>query len=178
MILAQADDPNVDPDGFGWGHAVLFSPLPGDANLDGQVDINDLTIVLSNYGKIGATSVPGRLHRQRESGHQRPDHRVAPITVKPSAWRPSRPCPNRRASSSSGSVPSGCSATVADRGFRLRKGAGEPSRFPLLVAPHAFGAGDRRQHASHLLIFNPTAFAVCSLEASATAGLVAALSPS
>ena len=30
---------------------------PGDANGDGQVDINDLTIVLSNFGKTG---VPGR----------------------------------------------------------------------------------------------------------------------
>ena len=27
--------------------------LPGDANLDGKVDINDLTIVLANYGQTG-----------------------------------------------------------------------------------------------------------------------------
>ncbi len=26
---------------------------PGDANGDGKVDINDLTIVLTNYGKTG-----------------------------------------------------------------------------------------------------------------------------
>ena len=31
--------------------APLIVPLPGDANLDGTVDINDLTIVLTNYGK-------------------------------------------------------------------------------------------------------------------------------
>jgi probable HAF family extracellular repeat protein len=59
VILAEADNSNVDPDGFGWGHAVLLSPLPGDANLDGTVDINDLTIVLSNYGKTGATWFDG-----------------------------------------------------------------------------------------------------------------------
>ena len=27
--------------------------MPGDANLDGKVDINDLTVVLSNYGQTG-----------------------------------------------------------------------------------------------------------------------------
>jgi probable HAF family extracellular repeat protein len=32
-------------------HAFLVKPAsPGDANLDGKVDINDLTIVLANYG--------------------------------------------------------------------------------------------------------------------------------
>ena len=29
--------------------------LPGDANLDGKVDVNDLTIVLSNFGQSGVT---------------------------------------------------------------------------------------------------------------------------
>ena len=29
--------------------------LPGDANLDGRVDINDLTITLSNFGQTGMT---------------------------------------------------------------------------------------------------------------------------
>ena len=28
--------------------------LPGDANLDGMVDVNDLTIVLSNFGSTNA----------------------------------------------------------------------------------------------------------------------------
>ena len=32
---------------------VLKTSLPGDANLDGRVDINDLTIVLANYGQTG-----------------------------------------------------------------------------------------------------------------------------
>jgi probable HAF family extracellular repeat protein len=36
----------------GSTHAFLLTPtLPGDGNLDGKVDINDLTIVLANYGK-------------------------------------------------------------------------------------------------------------------------------
>ena len=43
---------------------ILRQYLPGDANLDGKVDINDLTIVLSNYGQsTGPTAGPGRLHR-------------------------------------------------------------------------------------------------------------------
>ena len=32
---------------------VADQALPGDANLDGQVDVNDLTIVLSNFGQTG-----------------------------------------------------------------------------------------------------------------------------
>ena len=36
---------------------VLISQpaLPGDANGDGKVDINDLTIVLAHFGQTGAT---------------------------------------------------------------------------------------------------------------------------
>ena len=38
------------------GTTITVMPaLRGDANLDGRVDINDLTIVLTNYGKTGAT---------------------------------------------------------------------------------------------------------------------------
>ena len=33
---------------------VIYNDLPGDANLDGRVDINDLTIVLANYGRTGS----------------------------------------------------------------------------------------------------------------------------
>ena len=38
--------------------AFLLTPvprLPGDANADGTVDVNDLTIVLSNFGTTGTT---------------------------------------------------------------------------------------------------------------------------
>ena len=36
--------------------AIILQPqLPGDANGDGKVDINDLTIVLSNFGQTGMT---------------------------------------------------------------------------------------------------------------------------
>ena len=46
--------------GFGDGTVedstlMLGSPIPGDANADGRVDINDLTIVLANYNKSGMT---------------------------------------------------------------------------------------------------------------------------
>ena len=33
--------------------------LPGDANLDGQVDVNDLTIVLSHFGQTGMSWAQG-----------------------------------------------------------------------------------------------------------------------
>ena len=34
-------------------------PVPGDANLDGRVDVNDLTVVLTNFGRSGATWATG-----------------------------------------------------------------------------------------------------------------------
>ena len=34
---------------------IAVQALPGDANLDGRVDINDLTIVLTNFGQTGMT---------------------------------------------------------------------------------------------------------------------------
>ena len=40
----------------GYTDAFLLTPLqPGDANGDGRVDINDLTIVLANFGQTGMT---------------------------------------------------------------------------------------------------------------------------
>ena len=39
---------------------VIINPrLPGDANLDGKVDVNDLTIVLSHFGQTGTTWTQG-----------------------------------------------------------------------------------------------------------------------
>jgi hypothetical protein len=47
QILVQAQVPAA-----GQMQSFLLTPtLPGDANLDGKVDINDLTVVLTNYGK-------------------------------------------------------------------------------------------------------------------------------
>jgi hypothetical protein len=50
---------DATPNGGTTSDAVLLTPTPytaplaGDANLDGTVDINDLTIVLTNFGKSG-----------------------------------------------------------------------------------------------------------------------------
>ena len=45
----------VGVNGPGQPHALLLTPvIPGDANLDGKVDVNDLTIVLSNFGQTTA----------------------------------------------------------------------------------------------------------------------------
>ena len=37
----------------------LVLTIPGDANYDGKVDINDLTIVLAHYGQTGMTWADG-----------------------------------------------------------------------------------------------------------------------
>ena len=39
-----------------------MATLPGDANLDGKVDINDLTIVLANYNQTGMRWSQGDLN--------------------------------------------------------------------------------------------------------------------
>ena len=40
----------------GYDYAVVGAPIgPGDANRDGIVDVNDLTIVLSHFGRTGMT---------------------------------------------------------------------------------------------------------------------------
>jgi probable HAF family extracellular repeat protein len=61
LIVAEAGNPDADPDQFGWGHTVLLVPLSGDANLDGVVNINDLSKVLANYDKSGMTWFDGDL---------------------------------------------------------------------------------------------------------------------
>ena len=64
----------------GYDYAVVGTPLLlGDANRDGRVDINDLTIVLANYNQTRHDLGPGRVHRQRHGGHQRPDDRAGEL---------------------------------------------------------------------------------------------------
>ena len=41
------------------GVQLAYVPLPGDANGDGRVDINDLTIVLAHYGQTGENWAKG-----------------------------------------------------------------------------------------------------------------------
>ncbi len=65
LTAATAIDNNGDIVGYGSDgtpgtQGFLFSPaLPGDANLDGRVDVNDLTVVLTNFGTSGATWATG-----------------------------------------------------------------------------------------------------------------------
>ena len=54
-------------------------PDPGDANGDGKVDINDLTIVLTNYDKTGMAWSQGEFTGGRHGGHQRPDDRAGQL---------------------------------------------------------------------------------------------------
>jgi hypothetical protein len=61
LTSATAIDNNGDIVGYGTDNGAgslgfLLAPaMAGDANLDGKVDINDLTVVLANYGQTGAT---------------------------------------------------------------------------------------------------------------------------
>ena len=64
--------------------------MPGDANLDGKVDINDLSIVLANYDKNGMAWTEGDFtgdgtvdindltHRAGELRQGRGEHRHRP----------------------------------------------------------------------------------------------------
>jgi hypothetical protein len=59
---ATAIDDNGDIAGYGHDASgnveqafLLQALLPGDANEDGRVDVNDLTIVLTNFGQTGTT---------------------------------------------------------------------------------------------------------------------------
>ena len=58
LTSATGIDNNGDIVGYGTNGTynegfLLTATLPGDANGDGKVDINDLTIVLSHYGQTG-----------------------------------------------------------------------------------------------------------------------------
>ncbi len=51
----HGDIVGLGTDSTGATKAFLLTALPGDANLDGKVDINDLTIVLAHYNQTGMT---------------------------------------------------------------------------------------------------------------------------
>ena len=71
-------DGTVASTGYTYGF-LLTAAIPGDANGDGKVDINDLTIVLAHYNQTGQTWANGRVHRRRHGRYQRPHHRVGPL---------------------------------------------------------------------------------------------------
>ena len=69
ITLAEATAVNDSGDIVGYGsesdgntHAFLLTPAtPGDANLDGRVDINDLTVVLSHLNQTGCVWTQGSM---------------------------------------------------------------------------------------------------------------------
>ena len=66
-VFTEADSVNNNGEIVGYGllngvshcFALLNYSGPGDANGDGRVDVNDLTIVLSNFGKTGVGWMQG-----------------------------------------------------------------------------------------------------------------------
>ena len=101
---ATAIDNNGDIAGYGHdasGHTVqaflLRALLPGDANEDGRININDLTIVLAHYGQSGTTWGTGDFNGDGTVNindltivlaHYRAEHqRVRPVATLP-------PCPS------------------------------------------------------------------------------------
>ena len=104
---ATAIDNNGDIAGYGTDAAgntyqafvILQALLPGDANLDGKVDINDLTIVLAHYSQTGMTWTTGEF-----TGDGTVDINDLTIvlahynqSIGASAGGSFRPCPSRQA---------------------------------------------------------------------------------
>jgi hypothetical protein len=58
--------PPPPPDLTSLPAMVLQRPLPGDANLDNKVDINDLTRVLTNYNSTGANWLAGDFNNDQK----------------------------------------------------------------------------------------------------------------
>ena len=84
--------------------------MPGDANLDGDVDTNDLTIVLGNFGRTaGVNWIQGDFN-----GDGRVDMNDLTSVLAnfgTSSWRACRPCRNRPAPSLLASPRSACWAS-------------------------------------------------------------------
>ena len=69
LVSAGSNAAGVPP----WKSYLLTPAMAGDANLDGTVDINDLSKVLTNYDKSRHGLGRRRLQRRRQGGHQRPE---------------------------------------------------------------------------------------------------------
>ena len=54
-IVGFGIGPDGQEDGFLLTPTAYTPALPGDANSDGRVDINDLTVVLAHYDQTGMT---------------------------------------------------------------------------------------------------------------------------
>ena len=90
---ATAIDDNGDIAGYGHdanGNVeqafLLQALLPGDANEDGRVDVNDLTIVLTNFGQTGMTWSQGEF-----TGDGKVDVNDLTIVRRTTARAPERP---------------------------------------------------------------------------------------
>ena len=135
-----ASDPTSATDWYGF--RIASAVLPGDANGDGKVDINDLTIVLADFGRSGDDVGPRRLHRRRHGGHQRFDHRVEQLRhdVHRRPAPASAACRSRRASSSWASAPSASPCGAPEKALRLKSAAAKVDNARQLIG--AFSRGN------------------------------------
>ena len=127
--------------GFGgYDYAVVGTPtLAGDVNLDGRVDINDLTIVLANYGQAGKTWTQGSIDGDPTGTVDINDLTIVLASYNSSVARraasASAPCPSRRAC---------CCWPPAWPACWPTPGAGGSKHAPLSFGERGWGrAGDR-----------------------------------
>ena len=122
----------LDNNGGGTAGGGVETVIPGDANLDGQVDINDLTIVLSRYNATGMTWTQGDfnsdgkvdindltivLSNYNQSASARPAWRRCPSRVPWRCW--AQGWPAYRAGSGEGGRNIGCGLASRCAGRRL-----------------------------------------------------------
>ena len=91
QIAGYGLNPSGNTDAF-----LLTPAMPGDANVDGRVDINDLTIVLSNFGSANMNWFSGDFNGDGKVDVKRPDHRVEPLRPEPWHVRRHRRCRHPR----------------------------------------------------------------------------------
>ena len=68
-----------NPNTLAYTGYFLSPAIPGDANLDGRVDINDLTIVLAHYGSAGMAWTQGEFTGDGTVDINDLDDRVGPL---------------------------------------------------------------------------------------------------
>ena len=123
--------------GFDYGGGrtdyVSFSQLPGDANLDGRVDVNDLTIVLANFGRYGGWAI---LAFNGDGIVDMNDLTIVLANFGRTSGGALRPCRSRRALFCSPSAQLACSPLLGDGGRRVGRRSSRHQWAAHVFRPH------------------------------------------